>query len=176
MKKIISVLLFYCISGGLSAQTKQKVSSYLFAQYTNTIYDQTLGNNPWGAGLGIQFFLNNKTKFKPLIELTGDIYLQDDQLARIDGNGKLVDDVPGMVNLFIGSACHLNNTVYVSFLAGPSFINSKTLLGIKPSAGCYLSKNKRWTAKISYINIFNRNKPNKEDFGSISFALGVKLF
>ena len=160
----------------LSAQTQRKISSYLFAQYTNTIYDQTLGNNPWGMGLGVQAFLNNKTKFKPSIELTGDVYLADDKVARLDGNDNFIDDIPAMVNLFIGSSYHPNNTIYVSFLAGPSFINGKTLFGIKPSAGCYFSKNKRWTAKISYINIFNRNKPGKEDFGSISFALGVKLF
>ena len=176
MKKIIPVFLFCCISRGLSAQTQNKISSYLFAQFTNTIYDQTLGNNPWGMGFGIQAFLNNKTKFKPSIELTGDVYLADDKVARFNGDGNLIDDVPAMVNFFIGSSYQAGNNIYLSFLAGPSFMNGKTLFGIKPSAGYYFSKNKRWTAKISIINIFNRNKPSKEDFGSISFALGVKLF
>lgn len=81
-----------------------------------------------------------------------------------------------MVNLFIGSSFQPTQNFFLLFVAGPGFINGQTLFGIKPSIGFYFSKNQRWTGKLSYINIFNQDKVTKEDFGTISFAIGVKLF
>ena len=84
--------------------------------------------------------------------------------------------VEGMVNLFAGASFHPNQSVYVSFVAGPGFISGQTFLGIKPSFGFYFSKAQRWTGKISYINIFNRTKVVNDDFGSFSLSIGLKLF
>jgi hypothetical protein len=176
MRKIISTLLLVFLLTQTFGQSEKKVTTYLFAQYDKTIYDATLGNNPSGIGLGIQTFFNNKTKFKPTVEVTGDIYLQDDKVLRTDANGMITNDVRNMVNLFIGSSYRLTQNIYLSFVAGPSFISGQTLLGIKPSLGFYFSKNQRWTGKLSYVNIFNRDKTTKEDFGSINFAIGLKLF
>ena len=81
-----------------------------------------------------------------------------------------------MINLFAGSSFHPTQNIYFSFVVGPSFISGQTLLGIKPTFGFYFSKTKKWTGKISYINVFNRTKINNEDFGSLSFAIGLKLF
>ena len=67
MRKILTTLV--CCFSLLQSfgQVQKKVSIYLWAQYNNTLYDYTLGNNPWGAGLGGQAFFNNKSKFKPTI-------------------------------------------------------------------------------------------------------------
>ena len=157
-------------------QTQKKVATFLFTQFNKTIYDRTLGNNPWSIGLGLQTFFNNKTKFTPTIELTGDIYLEDDKVFRMNTDGTTINDVGGMVNLFVGTAFNPTQNIYLSFVAGPSFISGQTLLGIKPSIGCYFSKNQKWTGKLSYINVLNRGQTIKEDFGSISLAIGVKLF
>jgi hypothetical protein len=160
-------------------QNQRNLSTYLFTQYNKSLYDRTIGNNPWAVGLGLQTFLNNKTKFKPTIELTGDIYLEDDKVLRLNPDGSIPtnsNDVRGMVNLFAGSSFHPNQSVYFSIVAGPSFINGQTRLGIKPSFGFYFSDSQRWIGKISYINIFNRDKLTNEDFGSLSLAIGLKLF
>jgi hypothetical protein len=160
-------------------QTQRKVSTYLLTQYNNTIYDRTKGNNPWGIGLGLQSFFNNKTKFKPTIELTGDIYLEDDKVLRLNPDGSVptnYNDVRGMINLFFGTSFNPTRNIYFSVIAGPSFISGHTMIGIKPSFGFYFSKSQRWTGKISYINIFNRDKTTKEDFGSLCLAVGLKLF
>lgn len=160
-------------------QTVKRVSTYLFTQYNNTLYDITKGNNSWGVGLGLQTFFNNRTKFKPTIELTGDIYLEDDKVLRLNADGTVpanYNDVRGMVNLFVGTSFNPTKNMYLSFVAGPSFISGQTMLGIKPSIGFYFSKSQKWTGKISYINIFNRDKITKEDFGSLSLAIGLKLF
>lgn len=176
MQKVITTFLLCSILTYSFGQTQKKVSTYLSIQYNKTMYDVTKGNNPWGVGLGFQTFLNNSTKFKPTIELTGDIYLEDDKVFRTNYNGTEINDVRGMVNLFIGTSFNPTQNIYLSFVGGPSFIHGQTLLGIKPSFVFYFSKSQKWTGKISYINIFNRDNTTKQDFGSLSLAIGLKLF
>lgn len=179
MPKTLTLLLCCFVFTQSFGQTQRKTSTYLLAQYNQTLHDYTIGNNPWGAGFGLQTFLNNKTKFRPTIELTGDLYLMDDKVFRYNPDGSYPDEensVRGMVNVFVGSSFDLNRNVYLSLVAGPSFIGEQTYLGIKPSIGFYFSKNQRWTGKISHINIFNRTKMIKQDFSSLSFALGVRIF
>lgn len=176
MKKLISPVLLCLLLMQASAQAKRKVSAYLFAQYNNTIYDATNGNNPWSVGPGLQVFFNTKTKFKPTIEFTADTYLEDDKVFRMETTGKPIDDLGSMVNLFVGSSYHPTQTTFFSITAGLSFINGNTYFGLKPSFGFYFSNNQRWMGKISFINIFNREELTKEDFGSMSFAIGLKLF
>ncbi len=175
--KIILTLCVCCFTLTHSfGQTHKKFSTFLFAQYNKTIYSATLGNNPSGIGLGLQTFFNNKTNFKPTIEITGDVYLQDDKVYRTDGNGTPLDNVPGMVNLFIGSSFQPTQNFFFSFSGGPSFIGGLTSFGIKPSIGFYLSKKQHWIGKLSYINIFNQEKVTNKDFGTISFSIGFRLF
>ena len=176
MQKVITTFLLCFILTYSFGQTEKKISTYLLTQFNTTRYDVTKGNNPWGVGLGLQTFLNNKTKFKPTIELTGDIYLEDDKVFRTDSTGTPLNDVRGMVNLFIGTSFNPTKNIYLSVVGGPSFLGGQTLLGIKPSLGFYFTKSQRWTGKVSYINIFNRGNVTKQDFGSLSLALGVKLF
>ena len=179
MKKFVPTFLFCFLLTQVFGQTKRKVSSYIFAEYNQTLYDYTMGNNPWGVGLGVQAFLNIKSKFKPTIELTRDIYVEDNKVLRLnpDGSTPANDEAVGsMVNLFVGSSFHPTQSIYISFVAGPSFISGQTFLGIKPSFGFYFSKTQRWTGKVSFINVFNRTKIANEDFGSLSLAIGLKIF
>lgn len=179
MRKALSTLILFFFVTQIFGQSQRKVSTYLLTQYNKTLYDRTIGNNPWGVGLGLQAFYNTKTNFKPTIELTGDVYLEDDKVLRLDPDGSApssYNEVGGMVNVFLGTSFTPAQNMYVSFLAGPSFINGQTMLGVKPSFGFYFSKSQKWTAKIAYINIFNRNKATKEDFGSLSLAVGIRLF
>ncbi len=179
MKKILPTLLTCFIFSQTFSQTQKKVSTYLLTQYNTTLHDRTSGNNPWGTGIGLQTFFNNKTKFKPTIELTADIYLEDDKVLRLNNDGAVptrYNDVRGMVNLFAGTSFHPTKNIYLSFVTGPSFISGQTMLGIKPSFGFYFSNSQKWTGKVSYINIFNRDKITKEDFGSLSVAVGFRIF
>ena len=179
MQKIFITILFTFVIATASSQSQRKVSVYLETQYNSTLYDYTANNNPWGIGLGLQAYFNNKTKFKPTIELTGDLYLEDDKVLRLNPDGSMPEsggDVRDMDNFFAGTSFHPNDHMYVSFVAGPSFIDGQTLFAIKPSFGFYFSKNQRWTGKVSYINVFNRTKIVREDFGSVSLAVGLKLF
>jgi len=174
MQKIITTLLLCYV---VNCSFGQKIiSTYLSTQYNQTINDATKGNNLWGVGLGLQAFLNIVPKFKPTIELTGDLYLYDDKVLRMDSNGNVINSIEGMVNLFAGASYNPTKFIYFSLVGGSSFLGGQTRFGIKPTVGFYFPRSQKWVAKISYINIFDRNKATKEDFGSISFAVGFKLF
>lgn len=176
MKKLISFFVFYFIALLGFGQKENKTSTYLNSQYTSTIHDPTKGINPWAIGLGFQTFFYTKTKFKPSIEITGDLYLKNDKVLLVFADGSTIESIRSVVNLFGGGSFQANKNIYFSFLGGPSFINGKTLLGIKPSIGLYFSKDERCTVKVSYINIFNRSQVVNQNFSSISFSVGLKLF
>jgi hypothetical protein len=176
MQKFINTLLFCFIMAQVIGQTQRKVSAYLQAQFNKTISDRTIGNNPWGVGVGLQAYLNNSSRVRPTIDFTADAYLEDDKVLRLNPDDTPIDDVGGMVNLFAGASYNPTNTFYLSFVTGPSFISGQTLFGIKPSFGFYFSPTQKWTGKVSYINIFNRDKRTNKDFGSVSLSLGVRLY
>ncbi len=180
MKKKLPLIALLFASLNVAAQNdNKKVIGYLLTQYTKTITDRTLGNNPWGAGLGLQAFFKTKSNFTITLEVTGDIYLEDDKVQRVNSDGTNMvpaDDVPGMINIFAGACYNFKKNGFISLTGGPSFINGKALAGIKPSIGFYLSKKKKSIFKFSYIDVFNRDKKTMQDFTSVSFSIGFKLF
>ena len=103
MHKVISTFLFCFLLTQSFAQTQRKVSVYLLTQYNKTLHDYTINNNPWGIGLGLQAFLNNKTKFQPTIEITGDLYWESDKVLRLNPEGS----IPQKGNDVQGNGKHL---------------------------------------------------------------------
>jgi hypothetical protein len=174
-KTTITLLLSFVIANCFS-QLHNKISSYLLAQYIHTTHDVTLGNNPWGAGLDAIILYKNKTKFLPVIDLGAGIFLEDDKVARLDTTSKMIESIGFIGNAYIGVAIKPEKHVYVSFVAGPAFINGQALLGIKPSVGFYFSKKQRCTAAFSFATIYNRYKPASDDYKSVNIALGIRLF
>ena len=156
------------------AQKENRISTYASLQFNSTLYDINARNNPWGIGLGLQSLLNNKTRFKPAIEITADIYVAGTKdLFLVEGRDVAVTN---MVNFFAGAHFLASERTYLSLLIGPSFVNGQACFGLKPAVGFYFSKNKRWTGKIGFINIFNREPSIDRDFGSLSLSVGLKLF
>jgi len=176
MQKTITTVLLCLAYSFCLAQKHRPVSLYLSTQYNKTLYDVTMGNNPWSIGLGLQAFINISPKIKPTAELTGDAYLMNDKVLRFDSTGNVLNDIDGMVNLFAGLSFNPVKPVYISVLGGPSFVGGQTRFGIKPSVGFYFPGSRKFTAKVSYINIFNRGETTKHNFGSLSIAVGFRLF
>ena len=172
IKYLATALLTFILSNSFCQAGK--LTTYLSAEYNNTIYDKTKANNPWGMGPGLQSRLNNATRFAPTLELTADFYLEDDKVLRTINNIPL-QDVRHMINLFAGSSFAASNKLFISFVAGPSFISGGTFLGIKPSVDIFFSKDNRFTAKAYYINVFKREKISGSDFGTVGVAFGVRL-
>jgi hypothetical protein len=175
MQNFITTILLGFILIPCFGQKKCNSSLYLQGEYNRTLSDITIGNNPWGMGLGLQLFFRQTSKLRPAIELTADAYLEDDKVYRLYSDGRDIPTVREMINLFGGASFHPNRIVYLSFVAGPSFIR-QIYLGIKPSLGFYLSSNQKVTAKVSYINVFHRAPREKEKFSSVSLSLGFALF
>lgn len=159
----------------ITIRAQDKISGYFSLQYNKTIYDISVGNNPSGVGLGLETFINSPSKFKLAIDITGHIYLENDKVFRMTTNGEEIKDVVAMINIFTGLSFQPTEQAFVSFVAGPSFIN-ETSFGIKPSMGFYFNKTKKVMGKMSFINVFNRDKSSKGSFGTISFAIGFKLY
>ena len=84
MQKFFTTFLLFFILTQSFSQTQHKISGYLLAQYNKTIHDRTIGNNPWGMGVGLQAFLVNNSKIKPTIDITADAYLEDDKVLKIN--------------------------------------------------------------------------------------------
>lgn len=176
MQKLISTFFLFIICTQVLAQKERKGSLYLQGQYNHTLSDVTKGNNPWGMGLGLQMFFRQASVVRPTVEFTADAYLMDDKVYRGYSDGTAIETVGGMVNIFAGASVHPIRNVYFSFVAGPSFVGTQTLLGLKPSLGFYFSNNQKLSAKISYINVLKREVRAKQNFTSISFTLGLKLY
>ena len=168
------ILLLFLIAS--STHSQDKVSGYFSLQYNKTVSDITFGNNPSGVGLGLETYINTKSKFKLTAEVTGHIYLENDKVFRMTTSGNGLESVGSMLNVFAGASFHPGVNAFFSFLVGPSFIDGDTRFGIKPSMGFYFDKGKKIMGKMSYINIFNRVKSFKEDFGTINITIGFKLY
>jgi hypothetical protein len=171
-----SLIILFLLIFPISIDAQKKIGGYLHIQYNQTIQDRTTGNNPWGAGAGFQLFFNTHDRIKPSLELTADGYLEDDKVLRLTPDNKPIEDIRSMINLLGGVSFLVSKCFYLSMMAGDGFINGKNHLTIKPSMGFYFVKQKKWTAKVSYIHVYNRDKATKEDFSSLSFSLGVKVF
>lgn len=174
-KCLITFLLCFILIQAFG-QSHEKVSIYLGGQYNKTLYDITKGNNPWGIGLGLQSFLNVASKFKTTVEVTADLYLEDDKVLRLNPDNTPIEAIRSIINLFAGASYHPTKKIYLSLVTGSSFISGETYLGIKPSIGFFVTPTQKWTSKVSYTNIFNRDKRINKDFGAVSLTIAVKLF
>lgn len=175
MHKTLATFLCCALLVPSYSQTKHGLPLYLEGQYNGTLYDRTFGNNPWAMGMGLQCLWKNHALFTPAAEISADIYLEDDKVFRTNPDGSEIRAVYGMLTAFGGGSFHPLKFFYLSFLAGPALLSNEIRFGIKPSLGFYFSKTQKCTGKISFIQVYNRDVTTKEDFGSISFALGIRL-
>lgn len=173
MRKILLLFaLFTCVQG--FAQKQRKISIYPDLHANITQYDFTKRNNRSGIGLGLQVFANIKSKFRPSIELNGDMLSGTKEMRII--NGKPVEYKNNTSNLLIGSSWHFSKEFYINAAAGPSFLNSKTHFTVKPALGVYFPSSRLFVVKMSLTHVFYKDEFTNEDFGVMNFGLGIKLF
>ena len=143
MKKIIILLLICFTTLHAIAQKQDKISGFFLLDYSTTMNDRTLGNNPSAVGINVQVMMKTKTAFEPLIKIAAQSSLENDDVYRLTPDGKGVPDARSIINVFAGSSFNPSKHFYLSFLLGPSFINNNTYLGIEPSIGFYFSEKKK---------------------------------
>lgn len=176
MQKLLLTTSFLVLMTSVSfSQSDSKVSLYLQGQYNKTLYDRTIQNNPGGIGLGLQSYWNIG-KFRPTIDFTTDIYPSGKKVQLINPDGSNPEAIRSMINLLTGASYQLTPTFYISCTTGPSWTgNDHMQLALKPSIGLYFSSSQRWTTKLSYLNVFDRDPTTKKDFGAIGISLGLRL-
>lgn len=175
MKKLIIYVFTLLLCMNLFAQKEKKTLLFIQPSFSQTLADRTKGNNIYGIGLGLQWTIQTKTKFSPTMNVTDNFIFLDDKVYRTNSNGTQMKSIQNVFKLFIGTNYDLTKHLYLSFLAGPGFINEEILLGISPSLGFYISKTKRFTTNISYTNILNRNSGEKENYISLNFSTGLRI-
>jgi hypothetical protein len=175
MKPFLTCLLTCLLLTEANSQG-HKVSGWLQGQVSRTLYDHTLGNNPWGLGLGFQAFWPEASKWRLTMDFTADFYPGGDKVLRLNPDESPRRELGAVANLFGGVSFHPNERVFLSLVAGESIIHNQTYLGIKPSLGYYFSSRQNWLGKISYTNIFDRGYNRRDDFGSLTVSVGLRLF
>ncbi len=177
MNRILNTLtLILLIFLAEKSYAQKKSTLFLQGQYYGTISDLTKGNNPWGAGIGMQFYLLPQAKIQPLVEFSTIAYVANDKILRLDENENILEDFRGSTNLFAGLAYNHNGKFYIALIAGPSLVGKQLRPALKPEAGFYFTTNKRWKAAVSYLNVFNRGTTQKRNFESLGLAIGFRLY
>lgn len=159
-----------------NAQSPKKTEGFIQLQYNQTLYDRTIRNNPWGMGTGAFFLLQSKTAFRAMAECTADYIFMDDKVLRLNTDGTPLPVVRGTVNLFAGFTIQPARSWMFSLTGGPSFISGGVRAGLKPSVGIFFSSKHQWVGRLSYCNIFNREKVSGKDFGVLTLSVGLKIF
>jgi hypothetical protein len=176
MKYFFSTLIACFILMQVAGQVDRKISGWIQGQVSHTLYDQTRGNNPWGLGLGFQAFWPEGSKWRLTMDFTGDLYPGGDKVLRLNPDDSPREDIGAVANLFGGVSFHPNDRIFLSLVAGESMIRNQLYFGIKPSLSYFFSDNQNWFGKLSFTNIFDRGSNRRDDFGSLSISVSVRLF
>lgn len=176
MQKIILHLLFSFMLVNATGQLQKKISLYLSAQYHQTLYDRMKSENPLGFGFGIQSFVHLHSKIKPMLDLSVEVYPAKSKVAFLNPDGSLIENIDALTNLFAGVSYHPARRAFIAFSAGPCFANGNILLGVRPAVGFYFSSSQKCMGRLSYTNIFHRDKYTQQDLGVLSFGIGIRFF
>ncbi|HYC28749.1 MAG TPA: hypothetical protein VEB42_08030 [Chitinophagaceae bacterium] len=174
MKKLYFIFPLLMATNCFS-QADRKLSTFLAFQVHHTLYDWTIQNNKGGFGLALQTHLNTKTPVRPMLEINADFFMGN-KIAYLTTDGKFIDGKSGVMGVYAGPQLQLKERVLIAATMGASLFHGQPHFGIRPSLASYLGANKRWMAKASFTNVFQGNDFSHEDFGYISFALGLRLY
>lgn len=174
--RLLLLISSFSISIYCFGQHRDIADGYVTVQYTKTINDLTKGNNPWGIGTGLQVFFNTSKLFRPLAEVTGDIYLEDDKTLLLGPNGEAIPAISTISKILLGPSLQLGNFTNVAVAAGASFTGMDIYLTLKPSLHIFLNNSQSVFFKIAYIHVYDRGNVIKQDFTSWSTGFGLKVF
>jgi hypothetical protein len=155
------------------SQSERKLSTFASLQYNHTLYDQKFLYKTGIAGLGLQVFSNNNSKFRPTLEINTDLVTRLG-IGPADESVKEKSIIP---SVYIGPSVHPTDRFFIAATVGPTLYcyYKKVQVGVRSSAGFYPCRNNRWFAKASYTNVLQEPKFQNNDFGYLSFALALKL-
>ncbi len=169
MKKLMVIFLLYSLAFRAMSQGTNKLSLNVSARL---VYNESV---LFGIGSGLQVSYNNKTKFKPLLEISRDMFPSYKKLL-VDSLGNPVNiSLTRNTNILVGSSYALSPATFASISMGLGFENKKPYPAINLAAGTYLFNNQRWMLKLAYLHIFDKGK-FKYQFSTLSLGIGFRIF
>ena len=158
------------------AQDGRKLSVFLQPEYTRTLSDWTKGNNSAGYGIGFKANWARKATISLSLQVADDFLYDNDKVGYVDANGNLYEEVSNALKIFAGVDWNISPVFHGSAGVGPSFINGQMLASFKVGMGLYLGSSQRLQVSADYISILNRDSGVKQNFNSLVFSLGLRLF
>jgi len=175
-RTIATIFAFFACLTVANAQTDKKISIFIHQEYSKTLSDRTKENNISGLGFGIKALWGRQSRFSPYIQMADDFVFLDDKVWRGNSDGSLQLPVENAFKVFAGVNWNISQAFHLSTGAGPSFINSQTLPSFKAGLGLYFGKSQRWILSTDYISILNRDSGEKQNYNSVVFSIGLRLF
>jgi hypothetical protein len=166
------------------AQNSNTVSTYILGQYNKPFLEWGQNSNAWGLGLGAETFFMTNRKLQPTIDLAGNVFIKKAEFSQPFGSTEKAADIKSNISLLAGVSLHPIRRLYLSFVAGPTLINSKVYFSGKPSLGFYIDKERKWTMKVSALTIYRyvpvkpvfEVTPDKETTGYLQVSIGRRIF
>lgn len=168
---IIALFAMHFVFG----QKDRKFSAYAGLNLNLTQYDRTMSNNAVGFGAGVQINMRTGLWLRPLLDVSADGFGGTKELY-MTADGKPIFGKSDVVNVFGGVLVNLPKRFFASFTAGPSFIDGKTYLGIKPALGCYCLPGRQLAARVAFANVYQRDAISNQSFGTLVISAVAKLF
>jgi len=159
-----------------SGQEIKKVGIYFLPEISQTLADRTKWNNQTGLGLGIQTVWHASSRFSPFLHVSDDFIFYDDKVGRTNADGSDQTSIENALKAVVGTNINIVGGLHLSLGSGVSFINGQSLFIVRPGLGVFFGKSQRATLKIDYTEIFNRYSGARQNYSSLVFALGVRLF
>jgi hypothetical protein len=176
MKTLLTFLLCQIVITTSHGQNHRNLSTYLLPEFSQTLSDRTKWNNEYGLGLGIQTFWRATSTFTPFVQVSDDFIFLDDKVLRTNPDGTIQITLENVAKVIAGTNIKLIGGLHISLAAGASFTGRQTLFTIKPGIGLLFGKNDRWILKTDYFEMYNRYSGERQNYTSLVFSLGIRLF
>ena len=176
MKKSGFIVICCMVSCVADAQSKHAFFSYFSIQPNRSVYDRVY---PYayqnGLGLGLEAGFNTETGISPLVDITMDRlrFMDDDVFGTFEGKNLKKNNIR---NLFFGTRIQIYKGLNVSFVMGPSFVDSYRYLGMKPGIFYVFGNNGRFQAMVCLTHILASYGNDIKPFGYVNVGIGVRMF
>ncbi len=174
MKHILFVIVFIAQLFIVQGQLRKKLNTHLFLQYTGTIKDPNMGNNPWSMGIGLNHTMNSRSLIKPVIVMSAHLFLASDKVFRMFPDGSEISSIYTIVDFLGGPLICASKNFQLQIPGGISFVNGIARWAIEPGINL-LSNQQKWRLQFSSKTIFNRIKGLKENYRGVAFSIGLRL-
>lgn len=175
MRAIGILLIFSMGSLPAEAQHNRLSSAYLGAGLGLTVFDPTIGNNPWSfvAAGEIQV---GRAPFFWVSQVQGQLFLAGNKLMHLTENDEPIDPMESCWSLLTGIGYRAGERMLLQAAAGPSFLNGRTCFSIQPALGYAIGAAKNWQVQLAYFQVLNRSAQVPGDYSCVQARFSRRIW